>query len=210
MRRQVISEADVRRAHREGMPLRAEEGAILTPSARDAVRALNVELTRAGMAPGHADTAPAFRVVGVASDHGGVLAKQWVCRTLEELGVEYRDHGVASSEEVVDYPDKAAEIATKVQAGTYWRGIIIDGAGIGSAIVANKFAGIRAGVVYDTLTAINSRAHNDVNIITLGGQFLGEKTVQEIVTLFIRTGFEGGRHQSRVDKIQRIDQQERE
>ncbi|MEE9161525.1 MAG: RpiB/LacA/LacB family sugar-phosphate isomerase [Candidatus Neomarinimicrobiota bacterium] len=199
----------MRRAHREGKPLRAEEGAILTPSARDAVRALNVEVIHAGVAAEQSGKAPAFRVVGVASDHGGVLAKQWACRTLEELGVEYRDHGVASAEETVDYPDKAAEIAAKVQAGTYWRGIIIDGAGIGSAIVANKFADIRAGLVYDTLTATNARAHNNVNIITLGGQMLGEKTVQEIVTLFIRTEFEGGRHQARVDKMQRIDQQER-
>ncbi|UCD39385.1 MAG: RpiB/LacA/LacB family sugar-phosphate isomerase [Fidelibacterota bacterium] len=152
---------------------------------------------------------PAFRVVGVAADHGGVLVKQWVCQQLEALGIEYQDHGVNSPDETCDYPDQAAEIARKVQNGTYWRGIIIDGAGIGSAIVANKFVGIRAGLVYDTLTAINARQHNNVNIITLGGGVLGEKTVKEIVKLFIHTEFEGGRHQRRVDKIQQIDEEER-
>ena len=209
MRRQVIAEADVRRAYREKKALHMEEGAILTPSARDALRSLHVEVAGPGEPREHLPAAPAFRVVGVASDHGGVLAKQWVCRTLEALGVEYRDHGVDSPDQTADYPDKAAEIAAKVQAGTYWRGIIIDGMGIGSAMVANKFAGIRAGMVYDSLTALNARAHNNANIITLGGQVLGEKTVKEIVSLFIRTEFEGGRHQRRVDKIQSIDQQER-
>jgi ribose 5-phosphate isomerase B len=147
--------------------------------------------------------------VGVASDHGGVLVKGWVCRALEELGVEYRDHGVDSAEDTCDYPDQAAAVARKVQDGTYWRGIIVDGAGIGSAIVANKFAGIRAGMVYDTLTAVNARAHNDTNIITLGGQYLGAKTVAEIIKIFIRTEFEGGRHLRRVEKIQAIDEKER-
>ncbi len=205
MKRQVIAEADVRRAHRERRPLKIEEGAILTPSARDAVRALQVEVVQAGQLRTHLPPTPAFRVVGVASDHGGVDAKRWVCEALEALGAEYRDHGVNSSSESVDYPDKAAEIAAKVQSGAYWRGIIIDGAGIGSAISANKFRGIRAGQVYDTITAINARAHNNVNIITLGGQLLGPKTVKEIVNLFLSTEFEGGRHQRRIDKIQQIE-----
>jgi ribose 5-phosphate isomerase B len=116
---------------------------------------------------------------------------------------------VDSPDEACDYPDKAGEIARRVQNGTYWRGIIIDGAGIGSAIVANKFEGIRAGMVYDMLTAANARGHNNVNIITLGGQLIGRKTIEEIVKIFIQTEFEGGRHQRRVDKIQQIDGEER-
>ena len=209
MKRQVIAEADVRRASREGRPLKIDENAIFTPSARDAVRDLKVQLIRHDVTHSHIPPVPNFRVVGVASDHGGVQAKQWVCQILEELGVEYRDHGVDSPDETCDYPDQAGEIARRVQNGTYWRGIIIDGAGIGSAIVANKFEGIRAGMVYDTLTAANARGHNNVNIITLGGQLLGRKTVEEIVRIFIHTEFEGGRHQNRVNKIQQIDEEER-
>ena len=209
MKRQVISEADVRIAYRERRPLKIEEGAILTPSARDAVRSLKVEIIQAGQLRTHLPPPPAYRVVGVANDHGGVDAKGWVCEALEALGAEYRDHGVNASSESVDYPDKAAEIAIKVQTGVYWRGIIIDGAGIGSAISANKFNGIRAGQVHDTLSAINARAHNNVNIITLGGQLLGRKTVMEIVNLFLNTEFEGGRHQRRIDKIEQIENNQR-
>ncbi len=209
MKRQVIVEADVRRAAREKRPLPVKEGAIFTPSAREAVRDFKVEIVQAGIPRGHVPPTTALRVVGVASDHGGVLVKGWVCRVLEELGVEYRDLGVDSAEDTCDYPDQAAVVARKVQDGTYWRGIIVDGAGIGSAIVANKFAGIRAGMVYDTLTAVNARAHNDINIITLGGQYLGAKTVAEIIKIFIRTEFEGGRHLRRVEKIQAIDEKER-
>ena len=209
MKRQVITEDAVRRAAREGGLLQAEEDAIITPAARDALRDLGVELRRPGRVQGRVPRVPAFRVVGVACDHGGVLVKEWVCKTLADLGMEYRDHGVDSAGETADYPDKAAEIARKVQEGTYWRGVVIDGAGIGSAITANKFAGIRAGMAYDTLTAINARAHNNINILSLGGQFLGQRTVTEIVRLFIQTEFEGGRHQRRIDKIQKIDDEER-
>ncbi len=209
MKRQVIAEADVRRAYKEGKPLRLEEDAILTPSAQDAIRALHIEVIRPGLAKGYTPVVPALRVVGVTCDHGGFQAKQWVCEALEDMGMEYRDHGADSAHDTCDYPDKAAEIARKVQDGTYWRGIIIDGAGIGSAIVANKFAGIRAGMVYDTLTAANARAHNNVNVITLGGQLLGLKVVKEIVKIFLNTQFEGGRHERRLEKMQQIDDKER-
>ncbi len=206
MKRQVVTEADVRLAAREGRGLTVLENAIFTPSARDAVRDLKVEVIQGGAPKGTDPEVRPFRVVGVACDHGGVLVKEWVCRALENLGVEYRDHGVNSADETCDYPDQAAGIAVKVQDGTYWRGIVVDGAGIGSAIAANKFRGIRAGMVYDTLTAVNARAHNNVNILTLGGQYLGPKTVQEIVKIFIQTEFEGGRHLRRVAKIQAIEE----
>ena len=209
MKRQVITEQVVRQAARDGRPLQASDDAIFTPSAREAISDFKVEVVRPGSTSGSAPHVPAFRVVGVATDHGGVGVKKWVCAVLEELGVEYRDHGVNSESETVDYPDKAAEIARKVQAGTYWRGIVIDGAGIGSAITANKFRGIRAGMVYDTLTAINARAHNNINVLALGGQYLGQRTVAEIVRIFIRTEFEGGRHLKRIEKIQKIDDEER-
>ncbi len=209
MKKQVVTEDIVRQAHRSGKPLEVSDGAIFTPSAKDALRALKVQLIQEGQLREHLPVTPAFRVVGVATDHGGVVVKKWVCQALESLGVEYRDHGVDDDSESCDYPDKAAEIAGKVQDGTYWRGIVIDGAGIGSAITANKFYGIRAGLVYDTLTANNARAHNNVNMITLGGQYLGKKVVEEIVRIFIQTEFEGGRHQRRIDKIQIIDQEGR-
>ena len=209
MRRQVVTEQTVRQAAREGRPLQVGVDAIFTPSALEAVRDFGVQIVRPGSTAGSAPRVPTFRVVGVATDHGGVAVKKWVCKQLEELGVEYQDHGVHSESEAVDYPDKAVEIARKVQAGTYWRGIVIDGAGIGSAIAANKIRGIRAGMVYDTLTAVNARAHNNINVLTLGGQYLGRRTVAEIVRIFIQTEFEGGRHLARIEKIQKLDDEER-
>ena len=129
MRRQVITEAVVRQAARDGRPLQAADDAIFTPSAREAISDFGVEVVRPGSSRSSAPQVPAFRVVGVAADHGGVEVKKWVCAMLEELGMEYRDHGVNSESDTVDYPDKAAEIAKKVQAGTYWRGIVVAGFG---------------------------------------------------------------------------------
>ena len=214
MKRQLITEAQVRAAHREQRALKVDEGALFTPSAQDAIRDLRVKMISAEGVSGGAvkerpGSMPAFRVVGVASDHGGVLVKGWVCRTLGELGIEYRDHGVDSADDTCDYPDKAAEIAEKVQRGIYWRGIVVDGAGIGSAMAANKFVGIRAGLVYDSMTATNARAHNNINVMTLGGQYLGEQLVNEIVRIFINTDFEGGRHQRRLEKIRELENRER-
>jgi len=111
-----------------------------------------------------------------------------------------RDLGT-DSKAAVDYPDFAAAVARAVAAGEAWRGIVVDAAGIGSAIAANKVPGVRAASCYDSTTARNSREHNDANVLTLGARLLAPETAREIVALWLETPFAGGRHQRRLDKI---------
>lgn len=107
----------------------------------------------------------------------------------------------------MDYPDFAHEVAKKVSTGQAWRGIVIDGAGIGSCIVANKVPGVRAGMAYDYSSAVNSREHNDTNVLTLGAGLIGVNLAKQIVTVWLATPFGGGRHQKRVDKIIAVEKQ---
>ena len=107
------------------------------------------------------------KIVAIGADHGGYELKETLKTTLAELGFEVRDVG-AYNKGAVDYPDFAHEVAKLVSSGKAWRGIMIDGAGIGSCIVANKVPGIRAGMAYDYSSAVNSREHNDTNVLTLG------------------------------------------
>jgi ribose 5-phosphate isomerase B len=105
----------------------------------------------------------------------------------------------------VDYPDFAHEVARLVASGKAWRGIMIDGAGIGSCIVANKVPGVRAGMAYDQSSALNSREHNDTNVLTLGAGLIGEALAKQILKTWLSTEFGGGRHQRRVTKIIEIE-----
>jgi ribose 5-phosphate isomerase B len=106
----------------------------------------------------------------------------------------------------VDYPDLAYAVAQLVSEGRAWRGIIVDGAGIGSCMAANKVPGVRAALCYDHATAINSREHNDANVLTLGGVLVGRSLARQIAKTWLETGFGGGRHGRRVDKIMQIEQ----
>ena len=99
----------------------------------------------------------------------------------------------------------AQEVAEKVQSGNAWRGIMIDGAGIGSCMAANKVAGVRAAMCYDFATAFNSREHNNANVLTLGAGLIGPNLAKQIITTFLETEFGGGRHANRVDKIMEIE-----
>ncbi|OIN95589.1 MAG: hypothetical protein AUJ21_02820 [Anaerolineae bacterium CG1_02_58_13] len=103
--------------------------------------------------------------------------------------------------ESVDYPDFALAVAEKVSSGEAWRGIVIDGAGIGSCITANKVPGVRAAMCYDYTTAVNSREHNDANVLTLGAGLIGDALAHQIVDVWLATAFGGGRHARRVEKI---------
>ena len=105
----------------------------------------------------------------------------------------------------MDYPDFARAVAEKVTAGSAWRGIMIDGAGIGSCMAANKVAGVRAAMCYDYATAFNSREHNNANLLTLGAGLIGNSLAKQIVTTFLETEFGGGRHERRVAKIMEIE-----
>lgn len=146
------------------------------------------------------------KVVAIGADHGGFELKEILKVDLKTLGFDFIDVGT-NSKEAVDYPDFAHEVARLVSSGKAWRGIIIDGAGIGSAIVANKVPGVRAGMAYDYSSAVNGREHNDTNVLTLGAGLIGVNLAKQIVTVWLSTNFGGGRHERRVNKIAAIEKQ---
>ncbi len=149
--------------------------------------------------------ASAGKAVAIGSDHGGYAMKETLKGYLKEQGYTVTDLGTTDGKTAVDYPDFARAVAEQVGAGKAWRGIVVDGAGIGSAMVANKIAGVRAAACYDYSTALNSREHNDANVLSLGAGLTGEALVKLIVKTFLETPFGGGRHQGRVDKIIALD-----
>jgi ribose 5-phosphate isomerase B len=144
------------------------------------------------------------KVVAIGADHGGFELKEALKPELKTLGFEVTDVGT-NSKEAVDYPDFAHAVAQAVSSGKAWRGIMIDGAGIGSCIVANKVPGIRAGMAYDYSSAVNSREHNDTNVLTLGAGLIGVNLAKQIVKTWLTTDFAGGRHAPRVDKIKSVE-----
>jgi len=146
------------------------------------------------------------KMVSIGSDHGGFAMKEALKPYLTELGYSFIDCGT-NRKEAVDYPDFALAVAQMVSTGKAWRGIVIDGAGIGSCMVANKVPGVRAALAYDLSSANNSREHNDANVLTLGAGLIGESLAKQIVKTWLATEFGGGRHQPRVNKIIAIEKQ---
>jgi ribose 5-phosphate isomerase B len=146
------------------------------------------------------EPAAANKVVAMGADHGGYELKEILKKDVAALGYEVMDLGT-HSKEAVDYPDLAHDVARAVASGRAWRGIVIDGAGIGSCIVANKVPGVRAGLAYDYASAVNGREHNDTNVLTLGAGLIGANLAKQIVTAWLSTPFGGGRHARRVNKI---------
>ncbi|MCW5878971.1 MAG: ribose 5-phosphate isomerase B [Anaerolineales bacterium] len=142
--------------------------------------------------------------IAVGADHGGFAMKQDLVAHLQAKGYQVDDCGTHSPD-AVDYPDLAEAVARKVASGEAWRGIAIDGAGIGSCMVANKVPGVRAAMCYDYATAVNSREHNDANVLTLGAGLLGAALARQIVDTWLSTEFGGGRHAARVNKIMAIE-----
>ena len=123
---------------------------------------------------------------------------------ISELGYEVLDCGTGSAESV-DYPDYALAVGQHVAQGGAWRGILVDGAGIGSCMAANKVPGVRAAMCYDEATAVNSREHNDANVLTLGAGLIGPSLSRQIVETWLKTPSGGGRHARRVEKIMDIE-----
>lgn len=142
------------------------------------------------------------RVIALGADHGGFEMKE---RLKQILVADHQilDCGTYNTA-AVDYPDFAYAVARAVASGRAWRGILIDGAGIGSCMAANKVPGVRAAMCYDQATAVNSREHNDANVLTLGAGLIGYNLAQQIVTTWLGTEFAGGRHARRVAKIDAI------
>lgn len=138
--------------------------------------------------------------VGLASDHRGVHIKARLCQCLTNEGFEIVDEGTDSTNPC-DYPDYAQRVAQAIAEGRLDRGILICGTGIGMAIVANKFPGVRAAPCYDEVMVEMSRRHNDINVLCLPGDLIGERSIDELVLMWLRTQFESGRHSQRIDKI---------
>ncbi len=143
--------------------------------------------------------------ITLASDHAGFDCKSQVLQYLSENQIETTDLGT-DGDSSVDYPDYALKVARRISEGLDERGILICGTGIGMSIVANKFPGVRAALCHDLETADASRRHNDANILILGARVLDLDVALSIVALWLKTPFEGGRHQRRLDKLQKIEQ----
>jgi ribose 5-phosphate isomerase B len=197
-RPRAVTEADVRRASGGDRTIAVPADAVVTPAARDLAAELGVALSR-----GAAQPAPR-PIVALGADHGGFPLKEQIKTLLGELGMDALDLGTHSSDPV-DYPDYAVAVARAVAQRRAWRGIVVDGAGIGSAMAANKISGIRAAPCHDVTTAANAREHNDANVLTLGGGLIGARLAGEIVRTFLATEFAGGRHAARVAKIEALD-----
>jgi ribose 5-phosphate isomerase B len=146
------------------------------------------------------------KIVAIGADHGGFEMKEALKKDLVEFGCEVVDVGT-HTKEAVDYPDFALAVAQLVSTGKAWRGVVIDGAGIGSCMVANKVPGVRAAMAYDHASASNSREHNDANVLTLGAGLIGLNLAKQILKTWLTTDFGGGRHAKRVDKIIQIEKQ---
>ena len=144
--------------------------------------------------------------IAIGSDHAGFQLKEAIKKYLKELGYDYEDFGT-DSEEPVNYPDFAAEVARVVNKNVCSKGILICGSGIGMSIVANKFPGVRAALYYDVTSAKLSREHNDANILTIGARMVDKKKAKEIVKAWLTTEFAGGRHKKRIDKIKEIEKE---
>lgn len=195
--KRAITEYEIRLA-KPGDTLRIDEAAIITPLAADLARERNVNFERVRR------TATNRRKIAIGADHGGVEMKEQLKRLLADLGHEFQDFG-AHSAEAVDYPDYAHLVARAVARGTCDLGVMIDGAGIGSCMVANKVPGVRAAMCYDEASARNSREHNGANVLTLGGKMIPDDRMRAIVTAWLATELTEDRHKRRVAKIDAIE-----
>lgn len=195
-------------------PSPESEGGALPSAAMPAeheIRALVATIVDGVLAGPESEQAPAEPVgksVAIGADHGGFRLKEFLVFRLKEAGWEVVDCGT-HSEESVDYPEFAHAVAAKVVAGESAWGIVVDGAGIGSAIAANKVPGIRAALCYDVSSARNSREHNHANVLTLGAGLIGRNLAWQIVETWLATDWEPGRHQRRVEMISEIDRRYR-
>jgi ribose 5-phosphate isomerase B len=186
---------------------------MVTPLARDMARDRRIELaedtgqraTESLPATTSISGSTTGRVVAFGADHGGFALKEELKAFIAGLGYSVVDCGTTSSASV-DYPDYAYAVARLVSEGQAWRGIIIDGAGIGSCMAANKVPGVLAAMCYDHATAVNSREHNNANVLTLGGVLIGANLAHQIARTWLETDFGGNRHERRVNKILEIEQ----
>jgi ribose 5-phosphate isomerase B len=144
--------------------------------------------------------------IAIGADHAGFLLKEHLKDTLQRLGHAIEDHGT-HSEESIDYPPICFSVGRAVADGRADRGIVLGGSGQGEQIAANKVAGVRAALCNDLYTARLSREHNDANVLAIGGRIVAFGLADEIVALWLRTAFDGGRHQRRIDQISELERE---
>jgi ribose 5-phosphate isomerase B len=197
----VITEADLRDVP-SGARFLIREDAIITPAARDLIRERGVEIRYRA----RRSVAGKRRLIAVGADHGGYEMKERLKEYLDELGYRHRDFGTFS-EEAVDYPDFAHAVARAVADGACDLGVVVDGAGIGSCMTANKVPGVRAAMCYDAATAGNSREHNYANVLTLGARMISTEKMREIVGVWLSTPEGAARHGKRVAKLIAVEKQ---
>lgn len=203
LRRPVVTAEDVSQAE-PAAEMQVPPDALITPLAQQIAMEKGITFSSASPGSPPAQAPAQGGVVALGCDHGGFEMKEDLKSYLTELGYRPLDCGTHSKESV-DYPDFAFAVARQVADQKAFRGIIIDGAGIGSCMAANKVPGVRAALCYDQATAINSREHNDANVLTLGAGLLGQNLARQIVKTWLGTNFGGGRHARRVNKIMEIE-----
>jgi ribose 5-phosphate isomerase B len=214
-RKSLITELDVHAVDADG-ELVVPEHSVITPLAYQVAMERKVKLVR-GRSGAATDSASAGsgaavadhrdqgeQVIAIGADHGGFELKESLKAFLAELGWAVVDCGT-DSQESVDYPDFALAVGQLVAQGRARCGIVVDGAGIGSCMAANKVPGVRAALCYDQATAVNSREHNHANVLTLGAGLIGANLARQIVRAWLETPSGGGRHARRVDKIMDIE-----
>jgi ribose 5-phosphate isomerase B len=195
--KQVITERELHTAN-AGDTVRVDENAILTPLAADAINERGIRLERVRRRSANR------KRIALGADHGGFEMKEEIKRVLADLGHDFQDFGTHSTD-AVDYPDYAHAVARAVARSTCDLGIVVDGAGIGSCMAANKVPGVRAAMCYDAATARNSREHNGANVLTLGGKLISNERMREIVSAWLATELTEDRHRRRVAKIDAIE-----
>ena len=209
--KKLITEADVIKLFNEGnRVISAGENEIITPLALDKIKSLGIALLNKEEAvkilssDGGITKTTRFRKVAIGSDHTGFKIKNLLSKILSDKGYEITDVGTFD-ENSCDYPDFAFAVASKIKEGVADFGIILDATGIPSAITANKLKGIRAATCYSEFSAKSAREHNNANVLVMGARSLGEETIKSILEVWLNTGFGGGRHQKRLDKIREIE-----
>ena len=209
MARSVLTARDLEGIHPGGEVV-VPRGTIVTDLAREEAARLGITIRveESKAASAEAGDPTGARVVAIGADHGGYDLKEALKLYLSQWGYKVLDVGTFSRD-AVDYPDLAEAVANSVARAEAWRGIVIDTAGIGSSIAANKVPGARAALCYDRATARNSREHNDANVLSLGARLISPEAAREIVAVWLETPFAGGRHQRRVDKIRAIEDRHR-
>ena len=199
--RSVLTAADLGNVA-DGGELEVAADSLITPLARDEAARRNITLRR--LDPSEKASSPDARRIALGADHGGYEMKEQLKSHLRDWGYVVLDLGTDGTAPV-DYPDFAEAVASAVARGDAWRGVVLDSAGIGSSIAANKVPGARAALCYDRATARNSREHNDANVLSLGAKLISTESAREILAAWLETPFAGGRHQKRVDKIRGIE-----